>query len=72
MSGEEDQNNSWNYSYAPAMTALWRSDESNVPGMWLRAEKQKHWKKMKKRRDKMPHFGFKEEVSSTFDVICII
>jgi hypothetical protein len=54
------------------MTALWRSDESNVPGMWLRAEKQKHWKKMKKRRDKIPHFGFKEEVSSTFDVICII
>lgn len=72
MISEEDQNNSWNYSYAPGVTEQWRSDDSNVPGMWLGAEKQKHWKKMKRRRAKMPHFRFQEEVSWTFDVICII
>lgn len=72
MSREEDQNNFWNYSYAPAMTTLRRSDDINLPGMWLKAEKQKHWKKMKKRKDKIPLFGFQEEVSWTFAVICII
>ncbi|PNF18496.1 hypothetical protein B7P43_G09033, partial [Cryptotermes secundus] len=45
------------------MTTLRRSDDSNLPGMWLKAEKQKHWKKMKKRRDKIPHFGFQEDVT---------
>jgi urease accessory protein UreE len=65
---EEDQNHSWNYSHAPALIASWRSDGSNVSGVWLmRAERQKHRRKIKKRRDKMPHVRLQEEVSWTFE-----
>jgi hypothetical protein len=73
MMKEEDGNSSWNYSYAPAMAALWGSDFNNVPDMWLSADKKKPREKMKKKkRDKIPNFGFQEGVSMNSVVISII
>jgi hypothetical protein len=72
MIKEEDESNSWNYSYAPAMRPLWSSDDRNVPGVWLSVERKTPRKKMKKRKDKVPSFGFQEKVSLTFVITRII
>jgi hypothetical protein len=72
MIKEKDQNNSWNYTYAPVMRPLRSSDDRIVPGTWLSVEKKKPWKKIKKKRDKMSSFVLQEEVSLMLVIISVI
>jgi hypothetical protein len=65
---EEDQSASWRYSdvnsSAAALSVSLRANDNSAPDMRLkRTQRQKHRKKMKKEREKMPHVGWQEEVS---------